>query len=799
MIKRFDMWLAVIAAGISGALPGWAEAPAGYYSACEGKKGAALLSALCDKIGPHTNVGYDGLWNVYKTSDVRPNGKVWDMYSTKQWTVGQQKCGNYKYVGDCINREHSMPKSWFSEGQPMKSDAFHVYPTDGKVNGQRSNYPYGECANGTTLPPNGSILALGKLGTSTFAGYSGTVFEPDDEYKGDFARTYFYMAACYNDRIAGWSSDMMAGNRYPVYTTWAVNLLLKWHRQDPVSSKEIERNEAVYAHQHNRNPFIDHPDMAEHIWGEYKDTGWSSSGVARPSIASPADGSAIDLGKCGTGIERTHTVTVKGQSLTTDINVSVSGAGFSAATTTLAASAANSDAGAALAISYRSASAGASAGTLVLTSGDARSSVTLRAEAVDGLPALPAINVSETSFQARWVSIDPTGTNYTLDVTCGGTSIPGYPKPVAASTERFTVNNLTPATEYAYTLSSPSGLRSNEVMVTTAAPVPSIQFLFDGDLYFTSEPGVPSEAAELLADIENISDPVVLSVSAPFELSTDKSAWSRSLTLAAEEDRFYLRMNGDAAGSYTTTLLATAGAYVNDDVTVEGVIAAEPTFIETFEAPSELKSYDGGYYQGAACAWNVVGALVGTDPRDVHSGAQGLRMHKTAGVDSRIEMAEPRMHGIGTVTFHAKAWNGEGGEVALEVSADAGLTWHEAKRFDIGDEAWQQYSATVNETGMVRMRLTRLSGRRIAIDDIEATDYAASAVAELEYHAWDAYCRDGQLVIENRSGLPLGITVCSPNGAVWYTGTISSTTVLDLPAGIYLVTSGGFTRKTVVK
>ena len=100
---------------------------------------------------------------------------------------------------------------------------------------------------------------------------------------------------------------------------------------------------------------------------------------------------------------------------------------------------------------------------------------------------------------------------------------------------------------------------------------------------------------------------------------------------------------------------------------------------------------------------------------------------------------------------------------------------------------------------MVRMRLTRLSGRRIAIDDIEATDYAASAVAELEYHAWDAYCRDGQLVIENRSGLPLGITVCSPNGAVWYTGTISSTTVLDLPAGIYLVTSGGFTRKTVVK
>ena len=326
-MKQFNLWLAVIAAGIFGALPGWAEAPAGYYSTCEGKKGAALLSALCDKIGPHTNVGYDGLWNVYKTSDVRPNGKVWDMYSTKQWTVGQQKCGNYKYVGDCINREHSMPKSWFSEGQPMKSDAFHVYPTDGKVNGQRSNYPYGECAGGTTLPPNGNVVALGRLGRSTFAGYSGTVFEPDDEYKGDFARTYFYMAACYNDKIAGWNSDMLAGNRYPAYTTWAVNLLLKWHRQDPVSQKEIDRNDAVYAHQHNRNPFIDHPEMAEHIWGTDKETGWSSTGTAKPSIASPTDGSAIDFGNCGIGVERTYTVTVKGQNLVSDVAVCVTGLG----------------------------------------------------------------------------------------------------------------------------------------------------------------------------------------------------------------------------------------------------------------------------------------------------------------------------------------------------------------------------------------------------------------------------------------------------------------------------------------
>ncbi|MDE7141321.1 MAG: endonuclease, partial [Muribaculaceae bacterium] len=214
-----DLRIIAFAAATAAALCASADAPQGYYDSCEGKSGRALLQQLETVVGPHTNVGYDGLWSVYKTSDIRPeDGTVWDMYSTKRWTFGTSQCGNYKNVGDCYNREHSMPKSWFSEGQPMKSDAFHVYPTDGKVNGQRSNHPYGECASGTTLPANGSVKALGKLGSSTFPGYSGTVFEPVDEYKGDFARTYFYMAAAYNSKISNWSSPMLAGNSYPAYT-----------------------------------------------------------------------------------------------------------------------------------------------------------------------------------------------------------------------------------------------------------------------------------------------------------------------------------------------------------------------------------------------------------------------------------------------------------------------------------------------------------------------------------------------------------------------------------------------------
>ena len=260
--------LSLIALAAS-ALGASAAIPQGYYDSCEGKTGRQLLKALEGVISKHTNVGYDGLWTVYYDSDLREDGSIWDMYSTKDWTSSWEKYKNknYKTVGDGLNREHSFPKSWFNNASPMNSDAFHIYPTDGYVNNQRSNFPYGECANGETKR-NGNIVGLGKLGACTYPGYSGKVFEPDDQYKGDFARTYFYMAACYNSKIAGWHSDALAGNDYPCYKEWTVSMFMKWTRADQVSKKEIDRNEGVFKHQKNRNPFIDHPELAEYIWGD---------------------------------------------------------------------------------------------------------------------------------------------------------------------------------------------------------------------------------------------------------------------------------------------------------------------------------------------------------------------------------------------------------------------------------------------------------------------------------------------------------------------------------------------------
>ena len=249
----------------------FAAAPTTYYDSAEGQSSDNLRYALQSIIDGHTVVSYAGLYDVYKTSDNTADGKVWDMYSTCTWTHGQKKCGSYSNVCDCYNREHSVPQSWFGEASPMVSDAFHVYPTDGLVNNQRGNLQFGECANGTSLGGK----ALGKAGQSTFPGYTSlTVFEPHDDYKGDFARTYFYMATRYADICGGWGNAFNAVASNSGLSKYSIALFLKWHRADPVSQKEITRNDAVYAKQHNRNPFIDYPMLAEFIWGTQKGQPW---------------------------------------------------------------------------------------------------------------------------------------------------------------------------------------------------------------------------------------------------------------------------------------------------------------------------------------------------------------------------------------------------------------------------------------------------------------------------------------------------------------------------------------------
>jgi len=179
-----------------------AQIPDGYYDDANGLSGESLKTALYTIIDDHDSQTYGQLWQHFISTDKKSNGKVWDMYSDVpggtppyEYTFVEDQCGNYSGEGSCYNREHSFPKSWFNDASPMVTDLFHIVPTDGYVNGQRSNWPFGETNN-----PNWTSLNGCKRGSNSTSGYSGTIFEPIDEYKGDLARSYFYMAKSHSSQ-----------------------------------------------------------------------------------------------------------------------------------------------------------------------------------------------------------------------------------------------------------------------------------------------------------------------------------------------------------------------------------------------------------------------------------------------------------------------------------------------------------------------------------------------------------------------------------------------------------------------
>lgn len=302
--------------------------PAGtYYQAANGKNGAELKTALFQIISPHEIQSYTpGVWDAINSYDIREDGKIWEIYSSlSDFTPGDdQDKGDDVDEGVKYNREHAMPKSWFNEAEqdnyttavyPMYTDLHHLFPTDRYVNSMRSNYPYGEVEKITKQSAGG----YSKFGRCTdelgykLQGVNGRVFEPADEYKGDLARVYFYMATAYesykNEKGAerspkNWKSDMLTSDVYPFFTDWAIRMLLRWAEQDPVSEKEIKRNEAIYGIQKNRNPFVDYPGLEQYIWGNSMDVAFSYDNYVQPEatgisvvrqIMTPASDNLYDL------------------------------------------------------------------------------------------------------------------------------------------------------------------------------------------------------------------------------------------------------------------------------------------------------------------------------------------------------------------------------------------------------------------------------------------------------------------------------------------------------------------------
>jgi len=396
-----------------------ASIPAGYYSSLDGKSGQALKDAIHELALQHTTFSYGSLWIYFAETDCQPDNKskVWDMYSDNTYYFRGGTSGVYG-----MHKEHSLPKSWWggydeNQGYAGYTDINHLYPANGDANMAKSNYPLGEVSRATF--DNG----VTKVGTpkSGQGGGCYAVFEPDDRYKGDFARTYFYMACAYQHYHWRYTYMLNNGN-WKSLNDWSIELLCRWARNDAVSDKEVDRNEAVQRCQNNRNPFIDIPQLFEYIWGNRQgevfylsDAGTSTDTTTytgAPVLISPTQGTVLDFGEVAIGKSIDYTLYIKGMGLNNPLSVQLYRYDykmFSIPVSTVSRTVANSAEGYPLKITYTPTAIGDHTARLLISDGGLEGSVgielrarCLPAPTLSTLEALPATGIDGTHYIANW-------------------------------------------------------------------------------------------------------------------------------------------------------------------------------------------------------------------------------------------------------------------------------------------------------------------------------------------------------------------------------------------------------------
>lgn len=285
MKKRYGIVILMMAF-VSASL--WAQGPNGtgkYYKAANGKSGAELKTAMYSIIKNPNVVTYgNGLKMGYVKTDTRPDGYLRDFYSNVTHYVPGSDMAAGQYEGFNYNREHTVCQSWFGSVSPMYSDIVMVIPTDGYINSRRNNNPFGEVTDQEAqvkTSENGyskwGAPRRGLLYPDSIAREVTTVFEPNDEVKGDIARIYFYMATCYEDRARSFTKGTgknvfnAEGTAYEPLHPWVMDMMMRWAAMDPVDSIETARNDSVFVVQGNRNPYVDYPGLEDYVWGDRRD------------------------------------------------------------------------------------------------------------------------------------------------------------------------------------------------------------------------------------------------------------------------------------------------------------------------------------------------------------------------------------------------------------------------------------------------------------------------------------------------------------------------------------------------
>lgn len=710
-----------------------------YYRPVEGLKKAELKTALHELIQPETVLDYGGkgegyTWSGFAVTDRMPDGEsVRDRYSDIARTFN----GLEAVPG--MNIEHVFANSWWGHTvNEAYCDLFNLFPSDASANGRKSNNPMG-VVDGEASFDNG-VTRVGRS-SSYRADSLITVWEPADQWKGDFARTFFYMATCYEDLQDEWQTKegllVVQPDRYPTLRPWVSSLLLEWNEADPVDDIERDRNEAVYGIQGNRNPFVDYPQLAAYIWGDSTEHAfYTDKNATEAELFVPEADESLDYGLQAVSKGMEEKLVIRGRNLPGGLTLTVDGEAFTLDRETLTAEEVTRG----TTVTVRCAAgipAGRHTATLTLGGDGFRQTNGLGVEFVDGVPAYPAsdvvCSVNTKRFEASWMNMGE-GLTYSLEVyTKDGQGraqmVEGYPLQLQQTSAR--VEGLKASTTYYYKVDvldedGQGTMTSNEVEVV----MPDVTPVFTvglSELSFTTVLGRPStpQTVEVTAlEVPQYTTTVV--VDAPFEVSRDGEAWSQSVTVSGYDQQFRVRLGSVETEGPVEGEMVVSTPEVNEIVvSLSGEVDASKSFFENFEAGSK-GAYAEGEVTCAAATWRMAQVMIGGLENDRKNGAKAVRMQAKNGVVTELEMLEDKAEGCDSLWFYAGLYGSDTGvKLTVSYSQDGGMSWEPvATDLEFRKGEWKRYGYKLDVDGLVRLKFTATgsSSKRLNVDDIQMSD-----------------------------------------------------------------------------
>ena len=707
-----------------------------YYRKAEGLRGIELKAALHDIIQPDRVLGYGGgpgkTWSGFWLTDQMDNLQVRDRYSD----IVRYLNPDMSAVSN-MNIEHIWANSWWGHlRNNAYCDLFNLYPADATANGRKSNNPIG-VVDGTVAYTNG-MTKVGKS-SSYRADSLITAWEPADEWKGDFARTYFYMATCYSHMTSLWTTTegllTVDPNSPLLMRPWVYNLMLEWAEADPLDEIEQQRCEAIYTIQGNRNPFVDYPELCQYIWGDKTDVQFYCSEEQGAEIFVPASEEEIDFGLHPLSRPFSAKVQVRGRGLSEGARLTVDNGCFSLAKTVLSANEIKE--GTDVILSVTPTEEGTYTTILTLEGSGYRQQTPLSIEFVDGIPAYPATDivcaVSSRRFNANWMNYQP-GATYTLNVYTKDAE----GKPVTFNTftttdTTYQVKNVYASTTYYYKVNiiedGTETVSSNEVKVVMPAVSPVFSVSTD-DIAFTATPGKPSTPTQVTVTAMSVPTYVTeVSTTAPFELSADGSTWSQQLTLTGQSPTFFVRFAGAAEeGEYAGEVIVSTEGLDDRIISLCCSVDANKSFFEDFETGSK-GAYALAEVVCSAATWEMSNALIAGDDNAIDKKCVRMKGYVKSGTTittpAHVMMTTDKANGCDSLWFVAGSYGSDTGvKMTVSYSIDGGQTWTKVVS-SLSLSAMKRYGYKINKNGNIRLKFEseNTGNKRVNLDNIQMSDW----------------------------------------------------------------------------